>query len=82
MGGREEIFFLFFVFSVGFCISSSSSCFLTKAPRSGDFNKEKKCVFVTNFNLNQNIIVALRCNTTAQFHIFLGYNAFLKPYGA
>ena len=32
--------------------------------------------------INQDIFVALRSVTTAQFHLFLGHDTFSKPYGA
>ena len=78
---QGKFFFSFFVSSVGFVISSSFNFFLSKDQ--GQMTQwRKKCVFVDKFHLNQNIFVALRRYTTAQFHLVLGHDAFWKPYGA
>ena len=47
-GGGKIIFFLYFVSSICFFISSSFSCFLSKAPRSSDSNKKGNLMCICN----------------------------------
>ena len=55
-GGFFFFFFQLFASSVGFCISSSYSHFLSQIPSLSDSKYRKKCVFLANLNVNWRIL--------------------------